>query len=53
MATTKTAGMLDKMKQAVAGIFTPDDKPKPPKRAAPAKGREEGGQEGAFEDGGE
>lgn len=37
MATKKKPGMLEKMKDAVAGIFTSDDKRKPPKRAAARK----------------
>lgn len=37
MATTKKPGMLDKMKDAVAGIFPSDDKRKSPKRATAAK----------------
>lgn len=37
MATTKKPGMLEKMKVAVAGMFTSDDKRQPPKRATTAK----------------
>lgn len=37
MATSKKPGIVDKVKDAITGLFTDEDKRKPPKKAVPAK----------------
>ena len=37
MATSKKPGMVEKVKDAITGFFSPDEERKPPKHAAPAK----------------